>query len=65
MPEPVGVGGAGGPLVPPIFGRSVNSTPTSEGRLSPPITTGAMVFRAIILKHGYAWSALKTTTTMS
>ena len=24
-----------------------------------------MVFRAIILKRGYAWSALTTTTTMS
>ena len=35
VPEP---GGPGGPLAPPIFGRSVN--PTGEGRLSPPITTG-------------------------
>ena len=25
----------------------------------------SMVFRAIILKRGYAWSALMTTTTMS
>ena len=37
MPEP---GGPGGPLAPPIFGRSVNPFPTGEGRLSPPITTG-------------------------
>ena len=37
MPEP---GGPGGPLAPPIFGRSVNPIPTGEGRLSPPITTG-------------------------
>ena len=33
-------GGPGGPLAPPIFGRSVNPIPTGEGRLSPPITTG-------------------------
>ena len=25
----------------------------------------SMVFRAIILKRGYAWSVLRTTTTMS
>ena len=37
MPEP---GGPGGPLAPPMFGRSVNPIPTGEGRLSPPITTG-------------------------
>ena len=37
MPEP---GGPGGPLAPPIFGRSVNPIQTEEGRLSPPITTG-------------------------
>ena len=37
VPEP---GGPGGPLAPPIFGRSVNPIPTGEGRLSPPITTG-------------------------
>ena len=37
IPEP---GGPGGPLAPPIFGRSVNPIPTGEGRLSPPITTG-------------------------
>ena len=37
MPEP---GGPGGPLAPPIFGRSVNPIPTGEGRLYPPITTG-------------------------
>ena len=36
MPEP---GGPGGPLAPPIFGRSVNPIPTGEGRLSPPIAT--------------------------
>ena len=35
MPEP----GAGGPLDPPIFGRSVNPIPSWEDRLSPPITT--------------------------
>ena len=35
MPEP-----GGGPLAPPIFGRSVNPISTGEGRLSPPITTG-------------------------
>ena len=33
-------GGAGGPLPPPIFGRSVNPFPTREGILSPNITTG-------------------------
>ena len=37
MPEP---GGPGGPLAPPIFGRSVNPIQTRKGRLSPPITTG-------------------------
>ena len=37
VPEP---GGPGGPLAPPIFGRSVNPIQTGEGRLSPPITTG-------------------------
>ena len=37
VPEP---GGPGGPLAPPIFGRSVNPTPTGEGRLSPSTTTG-------------------------
>ena len=37
VPEP---GGPGGPLAPPIFGRSVNPIPIGEGRLSPPITTG-------------------------
>ena len=37
MPEP---GGPGGPLAPPIFGRSVNPIPTGEGRLSLTITTG-------------------------
>ena len=36
MPEP------GGPLAPPIFGRSVNPIRTGEGRLSPPITTGPL-----------------------
>ena len=35
-----GTGGPGGPLAPPIFGRSVNPIPTGEGRLSPPITPG-------------------------
>ena len=37
-----GTGGAsaGGPLAPPIFGRSVKPIQTREGRLSPPITTG-------------------------
>ena len=39
MPEP---GGPGGPLAPPIFGRSVNPIWTGEGRLSPPITTGPL-----------------------
>ena len=34
------LGGPGGPLALPIFGRSVNPIPTGEGRLSPPITTG-------------------------
>ena len=34
------LGGPGGPLAPPIFGRSVNPIPTGEGRLSPPITIG-------------------------
>ena len=33
-------GGPGGPLAPPIFGRSVNPIPTGEGRSSPPIATG-------------------------
>ena len=33
-------GGAGGPLAPPIFGRSFNPIPTGEGRLSPPNTSG-------------------------
>ena len=37
MPE---LGGPGGPLAPPIFGRSVNPILTGEGRLSPCITTG-------------------------
>ena len=37
MPEP---GGPGGPMAPPIFGRSVNPIPTGKDRLSPPITTG-------------------------
>ena len=37
VPEP---GGPGGPLAPPIFGRSVNPIWTGEDRLSPPITTG-------------------------
>jgi hypothetical protein len=37
-------GGPGGPLAPPIFGRSVNPIPTWEGRLSPPITTGTPNF---------------------
>ena len=37
MPEP---GGPGGPVAPPIFGRSVNPITTGEGRLSPPIATG-------------------------
>ena len=37
MPEPEG---PGGPLAPPIFGRSVNPIPTGEDRLSPSITTG-------------------------
>ena len=37
VPEP---GGPGGPLAPPILGRSVNPIPTGEGRLSPPITSG-------------------------
>ena len=37
MPEP---GGPGGPVAPPIFGRSVNPITTGEGRLSPPITSG-------------------------
>ena len=37
MPE---LEGPGGPLAPPIFGRSVNPIPTRKGRLSPPITTG-------------------------
>ena len=32
--------GTGGPLAPPIFGKSVNPIPTGQGRLSPPITTG-------------------------
>ena len=32
--------GQGGPLAPPIFGRSDIPIPTGEGRLSPPITTG-------------------------
>ena len=35
-----GTGGAGGPLSPPIFGRSVNPIQIGEGRLSPHITTG-------------------------
>ena len=39
MPEP---GRPGGPLAPPIFGRSVNPIRTGEGRLSPPITTGPL-----------------------
>ena len=39
MPEP---GGPGGPLAPPIFGRSVNPIRTREGRLSPPITIGPL-----------------------
>ena len=34
VPEP---GEPGGPLAPPIFGRSINPIPTGEGRLSPPI----------------------------
>ena len=33
MPE---LGGPGGPLAPPIVGRSVNPIQTGEGRLSPP-----------------------------
>ena len=37
MPEPEG---PGGPLAPPILGRSINPIRTGEGRLSPPITTG-------------------------
>ena len=41
MPEPAG---PGGPLAPPIFGRSVNPITTGEGRLSPPITTGTPKF---------------------
>ena len=40
MPE---LGGPGGPLAPPIFGRSVNPIPTGEGRLSPPITKGQLI----------------------
>ena len=34
-----GTGWPGGPLAPPIFGRSVHPILTGEGRLSPPITT--------------------------
>ena len=37
MPEP---GGPGGPLAPPIFGRSVNPIPTGGGQIMPTITTG-------------------------
>ena len=37
MPE---LWGPGGPLAPPIFGRSVNPISTGESRLSPPNTTG-------------------------
>ena len=50
MPEP---GGPGGPLAPPIFGRSVNPILTGEGRLSPPITTGTPnVFHLPALLYG-------------
>ena len=41
MPEP---GGPGGPLAPPIFGRSVNPIPTGEGRLSPPTLVAPPMF---------------------
>ena len=37
MPEP---GGPGGPLAPPIFGRSVNPIQTGGGQIMPTITTG-------------------------
>ena len=33
-------GGPGGPLAPPIFGRSVNPIPTGGGQIMPTITTG-------------------------
>ena len=37
MPE---LGGPGGPLAPPIFGRSVNPIQTGGGQIMPTITTG-------------------------
>ena len=37
LPE---LGGPGGPLALPIFGRSVNPIPTGDGQIMPTITTG-------------------------
>ena len=34
------LGGPGGPLAPPIFGRSVNPIPTAGEQIMPTITTG-------------------------
>ena len=34
------LGGPGGPLAPPIFGRSVNPIPTGGGQIMPTISTG-------------------------
>ena len=36
-----GIRGPKGPVAHPIIGKSVNPIQTGEGRLSPPITTGA------------------------
>ena len=56
MPE---LGGPGGPLAPPIFGRSVNPISTGEGRLSPPITTGTPNVFHLLASLGIKYLNLK------
>ena len=63
VPEP---GGPGGPLAPPLFGRSVNPIPTGEGRLSLPITTGTPnVFHLPASLDLILWVSLFTLTCAS
>ena len=57
MPE---LGGPGGPLAPPIFGRSVNPIPTGGGQIMPTISTGPpKVFHLPASLKGISWMSKK------
>ena len=63
--RPVVLGGAGGAMAPPDFGRSVNPISTKGGRLCPPNNTGTPGFsdlptalRFSEMTYLFPWNAL-------